>query len=120
MKPLELNDVVQYVEENIGSFHKKRISSLDSLKLSRVLKRKNPYLFKAKNVLTAAEIVKGIVDDHVSSNEETIFGDWLEELAIFFNKKVGKPHPIIYFHCFPAEPVRMMKITVDEYCFTEV
>ena len=53
-----------------------------------VLKRKNPYLFKAKYVLTADEIVRGIVDAHISSNEETIFGDWLEGLAIFINGKV--------------------------------
>jgi len=53
-----------------------------------VLKRKNPYLYKAKYVLTADQIVKGIVDAHISSNEETIFGDWLEGLAIFINQKV--------------------------------
>src|SRR5699024_9640891 len=62
--------------------------SLDKLKLSKVLKRKNPYLFKAKYVLTAEQIVRGIVDAHISSNEETIFGDWLEGLAIFINEKV--------------------------------
>jgi len=88
MKKLNLNDVYQYVEENIGTFHEKRISSLDTLSLSKVLKRKNPYLFKAKYVLTAEQIVKGVVDAHISSNEETIFGDWLEGLAIFINEKV--------------------------------
>ena len=88
MKKLNLKDVSQYVEQNIGTFHQKRIKSLDSLKLSQVLKRKNPYLFKAKYVLTADEIIRGIVDAHISSNEETIFGDWLEGLAIFINKKV--------------------------------
>ncbi len=88
MKPLSLNDVSAYVEENIGTFHQKRIASLDGLSLARVLKRKNPYLFKAKYVLTADEIVRGLVDAHVSSNEETIFGDWLEGLAIFINGKV--------------------------------
>ncbi len=88
MKKLNLKDVSQYVEENIGTFHQKRISSLDTLSLSKVLKRKNPYLFKAKYVLTAQEIVKGLVDAHISSNEETIFGDWLEGLAIFINGKV--------------------------------
>lgn len=87
MNKLNLDDVLEYVEKNIGTFHKKRIQSLDNLKLSKVLKRKNPYLFKAKNVLTAGEIVKGIVDAHISSNEETIFGDWLEGLAIFINSK---------------------------------
>lgn len=66
----------------IGDFHEKRLSSLDSLKLQNVLKRKNPYLFKAKHVLTSEEIIKGLVDAHISSNEETIFGDWLEGLAI--------------------------------------
>lgn len=88
MKKLRLNDVTQYVEKNIGTFHEKRIQSLDDLKLIRILKRKNPYLFKAKYVLTADQIVRGIVDAHISSNEETIFGDWLEGLAIFINDKV--------------------------------
>jgi hypothetical protein len=88
MNNLNLKDVSQYVEENIGTFHQKRISSLDTLKLSKVLKRKNPYLFKAKYVLTAEQIIKGLVDAHISSNEETIFGDWLEGLAIFINGKV--------------------------------
>jgi hypothetical protein len=88
MKPLILNDVSTYVEENIGTFHQKRIATLDELSLSKVLKRKNPYLFKAKYVLTAEEIVRGLVDAHISSNEETVFGDWLEGLAIFINEKV--------------------------------
>lgn len=88
MKELNLDEVVNYVESNIGRFHEKRIARLDSLKLSEVLRRKNPYLFRAKNVLTSQEIVKGIVDAHISSNEETLFGDWLEGLAIFINSKV--------------------------------
>ncbi len=58
------------------------------LSLKKVLRRKNPYLFKAKHVLTAEEIVRGLVDAHISSNEETLFGDWLEGLAIFINEKV--------------------------------
>lgn len=88
MDKLELKDITQYVEQNIATFHIKRIQSLDSLKLSQVLKRKNPYLFKAKHMLTAEQIIKGLVDAHISSNEETIFGDWLEGLAIFINSKI--------------------------------
>lgn len=88
MPALNLKDVSRYVEQNIGSFHEKRIQSLDSLKLTKVLERKNPYLFKAKDVATAEEIIRGLVDAHISSNEETIFGDWLEGLAIFINEKV--------------------------------
>jgi hypothetical protein len=92
MKKLNQKDVLQYVEQNIGNFHQKRIQSLDDLKLSQVLKRKNPYLFKAKYVLTSEQIIKGLVDAHISSNEETIFGDWLEGLAIFINSKVYGGH----------------------------
>jgi hypothetical protein len=88
MNPLNIKDVTQYVEANISVFHEKRIRSLDNLKLDKVLKRKNPYLFKAKHTTTSEQIVRGIVDAHISSNEETIFGDWLEGLAIFINEKV--------------------------------
>lgn len=88
MNELDICDVQQYVEQNIGVFHQKRLQGLDGLRLETVLKRKNPYLFKAKNVLTAEQIVRGILDAHISSNEETIFGDWLEGLAVFINGKV--------------------------------
>ena len=90
MKALDIQKVVQYVEENIGYFHQKRIQSLDKLKLSQVLKRKNPYLFKAKYMQTSEQIIRGIVDAHISSNEETIFGNWLEGLAIFISNEVYK------------------------------
>lgn len=88
MKKLNLKDVTQYVEENIGVFHQKRISGLNGLKLEKVLAKKNPYLFKAKYILTAQDIVKSLADAFISSQEETIFGDWLEGLAIFVNSKV--------------------------------
>ena len=88
MKILNLRDVTQYVEENIGVFHLKRIQGLGALKLKHILERKNPYLFRVKNVLTAEQLIRGIVDAHISSNEETLFGDWLEGLAIFINGKV--------------------------------
>lgn len=53
-----------------------------------MLKKKNPYLFKAKYLATAGDIVKSLADAFISSAEETIFGDWLEGLAIFVCSKV--------------------------------
>lgn len=87
MNDLLLSDLIQYVESTIGTFHQKRIASLNNLKLKRVLKRKNPYLFKAKHFLTSDQIIKALTDAYISSNEETIFGDWLEGLAIFANER---------------------------------
>lgn len=88
MAKLKLADVQNYVENNIGNFHLKRLESLNKLKLSKILTRKNPYLFKAKNILTASEFVKNLLDAHLSSQEETIFGDFLEKLAVFVCNKV--------------------------------
>ncbi len=87
---ITLTDVKEYVENNISTFHNKKIEGLSKLKLDKILRRKNPYLFKAKNVNSASEIVSSIVDAFISSNEETIFGDWLEGLAIFINSKTDK------------------------------
>ena len=72
-----------YISDHIGDFHKARLDSLNKLKLKNVLKRKNLYLFRAKNQISANEIVKGIFDSYLSSSEETVFGDWLEGLAIY-------------------------------------
>ena len=88
MKLLNLNDVVKFVEANIGEFHERRAASLQTLKLGEVLKKKNPYLFKAKNINDAHDLVKLLLDAHLSSQEETIFGDFLEKLAIFVCGKV--------------------------------
>lgn len=78
----------QYVKENITSFHNKRLESITKIKLEQILKRKNPYLFKAKDIIAAPDLVKTLLDAHLSSQEETIFGDFLEGLAIFINKTV--------------------------------
>jgi hypothetical protein len=88
MENLKLTDVSQYVEENIGTFHQKRIDCLKKLKLKTVLRKKNPYLFRAKYILTSEQIIRSLTDAFISSNEETIFGDWLEGLAVFINGKV--------------------------------
>jgi len=88
MNQLKIKDVTKYVKDNISTFHQKRIDSLKRLKLKTVLKKKNPYLFRAKHLLTAEQIIRKLTDAFISSNEETIFGDWLEGLAIFINQKV--------------------------------
>jgi len=53
-----------------------------------VIKRKNPYLFKAKNIEMAGDLARHILDAFLSSHEETIFGDLLENFAIFICKNV--------------------------------
>ncbi len=80
--------VQKYVNEHIGEFHQARLDSLQKLKLNTVLKRKNPYLFRAKGFNSAVELIQSLVDAFLSSNEEILFGDWMERLAIFINSVV--------------------------------
>lgn len=73
----------QFVASEISPrFHDKLLTGLTELKLRKLLKRKNPYLFRAKAVEVASDLVKQLLDAYLSSQEETIFGDFLEALAI--------------------------------------
>jgi len=79
-----LEKTKQFVADRVKpDFHEKRLASIEQLKLSIVLKRKNPYLFRAKAVTAAPELVQQVLDAHLSSNEETLFGKFLESMAIF-------------------------------------
>jgi len=82
MNPLDLDKVCNYVNENVVDFHQQRIKSLEGLTLERLL-TKNPYLFKAKHIMTAGELVSGLLEAFLSSSEEKLFGDFLEGLAIY-------------------------------------
>lgn len=66
----------------IKPFYEIRLTRLESARLSDISKRKNPYLFKAKNIETAGDLAKSTLDAFLSSQEETIFGDLMENLAI--------------------------------------
>ena len=72
--------------EVIGPFYDKRIKSLQLLTLVRgrgaLLRRKNPYLLRAKDIRTAGDFVKHALDAFLFSQEEAIFGNLLENFAI--------------------------------------
>lgn len=91
MNPIDFRQVEEFVNENIVAFHDRRISMIRSIRLD-LLTKKNPYLFRAKNVLSASEIVVGLLDAFLSSSEEKMFGDFLEMLAIFVAEKTCGGH----------------------------
>lgn len=82
-------EISGFIKTNvIEPFYEKKNKKLNSLKLDEVLHRKNPYLFKARGFTIHTDLIKGILDAYLSSQEEGIFGNLLEDLAIFINKKV--------------------------------
>lgn len=92
MKSLDLAKVIEYVEVHVSKFHEKRLLKIKQLSLKEVLQRKNPYLFKAKNIFTAQVLVENILDAYLSSQEETLFGEFMEGLAIFIGNQVVDTH----------------------------
>ena len=74
--------ITDYLQDNISSFHNKRLKSLNNLELDNLLRRKNPYLFRSKNLVVVCDLIKSLLDAHLSSQEETLFGGLLEGLAI--------------------------------------
>lgn len=77
-------EVTAFIHKHIGpEFHDKKLAKLKALTLENVLKRKNPYLFCAKNTINANDFIKAVLDATVSSGEETVFGNFLERVAIF-------------------------------------
>jgi hypothetical protein len=88
MGNISKNEIIRFIEPNIQQFHTRRLGNLLVLQLKKILSRKNPYLFKAKNQNTAHDLVKTILDAHLSSQEEGIFGGFLEELAVFISGRV--------------------------------
>jgi len=91
MSKLDLDVVGAYASENIVDFHQRRLKSLEQLKLRKLLK-KNPYLFRAKNITTAGDLISGLLDAFLSSSEEKLFGDFLEDLAIFVASQTCNGH----------------------------
>ena len=89
MKQINLQEIKEYVETNISTFHAKRLEYIkQKVDLNKILKQKNPYLFRAKNILTAQDLIKGFLDAFLQSQEETLFGEFIEGLAIFVCDRV--------------------------------
>ena len=75
--------VVKAIAEALETFYASLIQKIDGLNIQKVMKRKNPYLYRAKAMQNASEIVGSVLTAFVSSSEETIFGNcFFEPIAI--------------------------------------
>ena len=75
--------VVQAISTALEMFYKSLIEKIDGLDIIKIMRRKNPYLYRAKAMENASEIVESVLSAFVSSSEETIFGNcFFEPVAI--------------------------------------
>ncbi|MDX2216052.1 MAG: PmeII family type II restriction endonuclease [Oculatellaceae cyanobacterium bins.114] len=82
----QLRLICDYVNQNIDQFYINRLKKIKELKLSDILKSKNPYLLNVKNLNSALELIPSILDARLSSSEEGQFGAFLEGLAIYVSE----------------------------------
>ena len=90
MTPLNYDQLEEFISENIvQEFYQRRLNKLRKLQLRRdILKKKNPYLFRAKNITTSETFIKSVLNAFLSSQEETMFGNLMEDLAIYICNQV--------------------------------
>ncbi len=67
--------IVEAIATALDAFYSSLIAKVNSLNIKSIMKRKNPYLFSAKAMNGAAQIVDAILAAFISSSEETIFGN---------------------------------------------
>lgn len=67
--------IVKAIATALDAFYSSLIAKVNSLNIKSIMKRKNPYLFRAKAMNGAAQIVDAILAAFISSSEETIFGN---------------------------------------------
>lgn len=67
--------VVQAISVALQEFYDSLLKKIDGLDIEAVMKSKNPYLYRAKAMSSAAEIVESVLNAYISSSEETIFGN---------------------------------------------
>lgn len=76
-------EVEKAIAKALEEFYNSLLAKIDTINITDIIKRKNPYLYRAKAMQSASEIVESVLSATVSSSEETIFGNcFFEPLAI--------------------------------------
>ncbi|MGL4935861.1 MAG: PmeII family type II restriction endonuclease [Cetobacterium sp.] len=70
------------IEKALSQFYQRRIEKLSENDIFRILKRKNPYLYRAFGTNDGYNFVRDLLMDTQTSSDETLFGDFFEEVAI--------------------------------------
>jgi len=85
-----IEQIATKIDELLEEFYRRRLENLNGLPLGKLLKRKNPYLYRATGVQKASEIIEDLLRAYASSSDEGIFGNvFFEPLALFVSG--GRP-----------------------------
>lgn len=91
MNPLNFNDVQFYIEGHLEVFYQRMTTVLSNITLSSLL-RNNPYLLNVQNYKSVSKLIRDLIDNLILVQEEKLFGDFLEGLAVFVAEKTCNGH----------------------------
>lgn len=72
---LSAEKLAALIEKHLKDFYQRRLAKLQELNIRRILRRKNPYLFRALHTEKAQDFVEQLMLAYISSSDEAIFGD---------------------------------------------
>ena len=81
-KEIDLAQLREFIHDELHRFQESKLNKLNGLDLVKIIRRKNPYLYRYKNFEALEDLVKALVDATLSSSDETLFGGILERVAI--------------------------------------
>lgn len=72
---MEAAELERLIRQCLSNFYSRRIKALDGLDLKKILQRKNPYLFRANGIANAPEMINELLQAHITSSDENLFGE---------------------------------------------
>lgn len=79
---MESKNYLNIIDNSLQQFYQRRVEKLFDKDIFEILKRKNTYLYRAFGTNDGYTFVKNLLMDTQTSSDETLFGDFFEEVAI--------------------------------------
>jgi hypothetical protein len=83
-----INELNSYLDITFPKYYSRKIEMIENINLYDLLTNQDIYYQSIQKTLFAQDLVKNILDAYLQSQEETLFGDFLEGVAIFVCQKV--------------------------------
>jgi hypothetical protein len=72
---MDTTELEALIARCLKDFYDRRLQALAKVRLRTFLRRKNPYLFRARAIEKASELIEQLLVAHLQASDETIFGD---------------------------------------------
>jgi hypothetical protein len=69
------------IQSALGEFYRRRLEQFNDLNIRKIIKGKNPYLFRAIGINAPQKFIDSILSAYLSSSDEGFFGDSFFEAA---------------------------------------